>query len=314
MWILILTIILIIILLFFISVILVFYTFIMRSPVSGKNAPSYLMGNRWKNHQLIIKQKEEWLTSRNQSEHSIITKDNLVLNGVFYPTNGASKKVVILCHGYMAYGMKDFAAIAAFYLENNVNVLMIDMRAHGKSKGNIIGFGVLERNDLLQWIKYINRKFNYDCNIFLHGISMGGATVLMVNEFKLPENVKGSIADCAFTSAYEEFKYMLKNNFHLPTFPILPIANFICKKIGKYGFKDVNTLDILKQATLPILFIHGNKDRFIPIDMTKQNYHACSSEKYLFIVNNAHHCESYYMDMVNYQNHVIDFINRYSKK
>ena len=140
--------------------------------------------------------------------------------------------------------------ILHYVLQKKANVLVPDLRAHGKSSGNKIGMGWLDRLDLLSWISEV-LAIDMEAEIILVGGSMGAATVMMASGEKLPTNVRGLIVDCGYTSVYDEFKYVLHESFHLPAFPILTIANQLA--LNNYGFqlKTASSVRQLHKNTLP---------------------------------------------------------------
>ena len=151
-------------------------------------------------------------------------------------------------------------------------------------------------------------KAGEDVQIILHGNSMGGATVLMMSGLKLPEQVKGIISDCAFTSMKDVFTHVLHSMYHIPAFPIIQIASWInTKKVG-YGLDDCNSAREVEKAEVPILFIHGDKDVFVPCWMTEEAYKHCASPKTKLIVEGAGHGESYYKDTEGYERAMDSFI------
>ena len=223
-----------------------------------------------------------------------------------------SDKIIICVHGFTGSGKKDFASLARTYYLNGYNVLLVDNRAHGQSEGKYVGFGVLDRLDLRNWVKYVINRFGNNVQIFLHGISMGAATVLMASSI-MPKNVRGIIADCGFTSVDEIFEYVLKRDYHLPRFPIIYLTNIMSKIRAGYGYKDVNTTAEIARSDIPILFIHGENDEFVPLWMTMKNYSHCKAYKELFIVRESEHAESHYIDKKGYERRMLTFIEKISK-
>ena len=143
--------------------------------------------------------------------------------------------------------------------------------------------------------------------IMLHGTSMGGATVLMASGLDLPDNVKGIVSDCGFTSPKEVFTHVLNNMYHLPAFPAIQGADLINKKLAGYGMDECNAKNEVKKAKVPILFIHGSEDTFVPCSMCNEIYDNCSSPKRKLIVEGAAHAESYYKDMAAYEKALDEF-------
>lgn len=238
--------------------------------------------------------------------------DGLRLYGALLENQGFENRIVICVHGFTGSGKKDFACLARTYYENGYNVLLIDNRAHGNSEGKYVGFGVLDRIDVRNWVKYVINRFGSDVQIFLHGISMGGAAVLMSSSI-MPKNVRGIIADCGFTSVYEIFEYVLKRDYHLPEFPIIYLTNIMSRLRAGYGYKDIDTSAEIARSNIPILFIHGENDEFVPLWMTMKNYSYCRADKELFIVKDSEHAESHYIDKKGYEKRVLAFMKKHSK-
>ena len=264
----------------------------------------------WYRHYPIAKEGRRWLEGMPYINVYIKSFDGLRLYGALL--ENYSDKIVICVHGFTGSGKKDFASLAQAYYKNGYNVLLVDNRAHGQSEGKYVGFGVLDRFDVRTWVKYVINRFGSNVQIFLHGISMGAATVLMASSI-MPKNVRGIIADCGFTSVYEIFEYVLKRDYHLPKFPIIYLTNIMSKIRAGYGYKDVNTTAEIARSDIPILFIHGENDEFVPLWMTMKNYSHCKAYKELFIVRESEHAESHYIDKKGYERRILTFIEKISK-
>ncbi len=266
-----------------------------------------MAGTNWDLYIPKIHECKEWLAEQQQEDVWITSEDGLRLHGTFF-ANGLSKKVVICFHGYTSEGMNDYSTLAKFYLEHGFCLLIVDERAHGNSEGTYIGFGCLDRQDAKLWIDYAIERLGEDCQILLHGDSMGAATVLMTTGLKLPKQVKAAISDCAFTSAWDVFSAVLKNMYHLPPFPIMQIANQMVKKRAGYELDECNARNEVKKAEIPILFIHGDSDTFVPCDMVYELYEACASDKKLLIIEGAGHVEACYKSPEKYEEAIRSFI------
>lgn len=187
-------------------------------------------------------------------------------------------------------------------------MLLVDERAHGESEGKYIGFGCLDRRDALKWIDWVIQNCGEDVQILLHGTSMGGATVLMTSGLELPEQVKGIISDCAFTSPKEVFTHVLHSMMHMPAFPMIQIADWMNRKNAGYGLDECNAAREVQKAKVPILFIHGSGDTFVPCSMCETIYENCAAPKRKLIIEGAAHAESYYKDTEAYENALNEFI------
>lgn len=258
----------------------------------------------------LIKEKSEWLDQQKTEKVSILSFDGLKLKGIFLPAEQKTDKIILAVHGFRVNAMKDFAGLVYFYHQQGYHVLLVDDRAHGASEGKYIGFGCLDREDCYRWVHYLDQRFQGKCSIFLHGISMGAATVLMTSSMNLPRSVKGIIADCPYTSIWEEFCYLTEREKKswLIMYPIMKLAGKICKVVAGYEYDEISSAEEVKDTKIPILLIHGKEDRFVPPSMSEKIYNNCVSEKKLLIVPNAKHAESYYVAKEKYEESVLNFI------
>ena len=266
-----------------------------------------MAGTDWNQHMPFIQARKEAMLSEKHSDESLMSADGLRLHATWFP-QGECKKIAICFHGYTSQGMKYYLGLSGYYLKNGYSMLLVDERAHGESEGKYIGFGCLDRIDALKWINWVLRKCGEDVEILLHGTSMGGATVLMMSSLELPEQVKGIVSDCAFTSPKEVFSHVLKNMYHLPAFPVMNISNFLNKRFAGYGLDECNAAREVKKAKVPILFIHGSGDTFVPYSMCETMYENCASSKKKLIIEGAAHAECYYKDTDAYENALTEFI------
>ena len=170
-----------------------------------------------------------------------------------------------------------------------------------------MGFGVLEQFDCLEWIKYIDERLGASLPIYLGGVSMGASTILFASGNELPESVKGIVADCGFNSPHGIWKYVTENNLKLPYALYKALANNIYLSKTQIDIKTVSCADALKNCKVPVLFIHGTDDKFVPVTMTYENYKACASKKRLFVVPGADHGMSYLVDKDGYEAEVKAF-------
>ena len=233
----------------------------------------------------------QWFRDQNPERVQIRSDDGLLLTAYFLPAENA-KGTLLLAHGYRGAPLFDFACSLRFYHSLGWNILAICQRAHGESEGRYITYGVKERFDIRDWALYLADRFGPAHKVALIGISMGSATVLMSLGTDLPENVKGVVADCGYTTPYDEFVHVLKRR-RIPRHPTLELAGFFARLFAGFGFRDYSTLTALEQNKLPVLFVHGEKDGFVPVRFTVENYAACSAKKKLITVPEAGHGLSY---------------------
>ncbi len=284
-----------------------FYRRTMLRGNAKRDRTQKMAGTDWDRYIPTIRAAKEWLAEQPQEEVWITSDDGLKLFGRFFPC-GSSTKTVLCFHGYTSEGLNDYSTLARFYLEHGFNLLIVDERAHGRSEGTYIGFGCLDRLDAKVWIDYLVKRMGEDSSILLHGDSMGAATVLMTTGLSLPKQVKAAVSDCAFTSAWEVFSAVLKNMYHLPAFPIMQLANRMVLKNAGYELDECNARREVRKAKIPILFIHGKSDTFVPCSMVYELYDACRTEKKLVVIEDAGHVESCYKNPEKYEEAIRSFI------
>ncbi|CQR52034.1 peptidase S15 [Paenibacillus riograndensis SBR5] len=253
----------------------------------------------------------DWVSRHSFRKIEITSDDGLTLRGYYLPSERAAGRTAIIAHGYSGKG-KDMGAYAKIYYESlGYHVLLPDARGHGDSTGEYIGFGWPERRDYLRWIEYILAESGPEAQIVLHGVSMGGATVMMTSGEELPPQVKAIVADCGYTSVKAQLSYQLWRMYHLPSFPFVHMASFITRIKAGYFFGEASALKQVRKARVPILFIHGDADKFVPFYMMDKLYQACRSPKDQLVIHGAGHGVAYDTDKAAYVGKVTDFVTRY---
>ena len=261
------------------------------------------------NWQQLSAQTKAWGDTIQRESVSLQSQDGLRLSGEYALNAEPSHLWLIAVHGYRGDHSQMFT-IASFYGLRGYHVLLPDLRGCGESEGDYIGMGWPDRKDMLQWIDWII-QLDPEAQIVLHGISMGGATVMMTAGEDLPPQVKAIVEDCGYTSVWDIFADEMGVLFHLPAFPILHIADVISSLRAGYSFSEASALQQVKKAKVPVLFIHGEKDNFVHTDMVYPLYEACPAEKQLLVVEGAGHGSSYSINPTLYFDTVFDFIGRH---
>lgn len=241
-----------------------------------------------------------------------ITADDGTLLSAQYCHEADDAPTAIIMHGYRATAMRDTMGLIVLCKKLGFNLLMPDQRAHGRSGGRSITMGARERYDARAWTYWASVRSCGKSSIFLMGVSMGAATVLLASGLDLPDNVRGIIADCGYSSIRDICRTCLPK--YLPHVPVGP--GYAVGKAGAELFAhfDPDTIDCRKavaHSNVPILFIHGSADDFVPCSMSRENYAACTSEKELLIIPGATHAMCYYYDTPAYTKAVTDFLKKH---
>ena len=216
--------------------------------------------------------------------------------------------VAIIMHGYRSNYCRDGNGGFKIAKEYGMNILLPDQRAHGKSDGNVITFGIKERYDCREWVKYITNREGKDTPIVLVGLSMGAATVMMASDI-VGDNVKGIVADCGFSSPQEIIKAVAKQK-KIPPYAGAVFAKLGAFLFGRFRLGDATALKALDNTKVPVLFFHGDDDSYVPCRMSELCYDSCRSDKEILIVDGATHGMSYYVDTNGYTEKVRNFFDK----
>ncbi len=250
------------------------------------------------------------LLEKNIEEVEITSRDGLRLVGHWYPCENA-KRVLVAMHGWRSSWNMDFGMIADFWHNEGCSILFAEQRGQNKSEGEYMTFGYMERYDCLDWVNFVNERTERKYPVYLAGVSLGASTVLMTAGLDLPENIKGVIADCGFSSAYGIWSHIVKVNMKLSYGLRGKVIDMYCKKHIGITSKEISTIEAMKKTKLPILFIHGSDDSFVPIEMSFENYKASSGPKHLLVIPGAIHGQSYDVGQEKYEEATRRFWNMY---
>lgn len=267
-----------------------------------------------KGEQMDVEETEAraWF-KENRESSSLTADDGTELAAWYFAASESTHDYAVCLHGYTNEPIGMARYVKRFH-DRGMNVLAPAARAHERSGGDYIGMGWPERLDIVAWIGRIVQA-DPEARILVFGESMGAATAMNVAGEPLPANVKCIIEDCGYTSVWDEFSLQLKDVFGLPSFPLLDIANLVCNVRAGYDFHKASSVEQLKHATVPMLFIHGDQDTFVPYDMLDQNYDACASKvKQKLTIHGATHAKSAQVDPELYWNTVEDFFDEYFRR
>lgn len=236
----------------------------------------------------------------------ILSYDGKILRGRYYHVNDDAG-VDICFHGYRGTGIRDFCGGSRIAMGMGRNVILVDQRAHGESKGHSICFGIKERYDCLSWINYAMCRFGDDVDINIYGVSMGASTVLMASGLELPDNVKHIVADSPYTSAGDIIKKVCAD-LKLPVFLVYPFIYLGALIFAGVKLDSCDCVSAVKKARIPILLIHGEEDRFVPCEMSETIRKANPKLIHRVTFPNAAHGISYIEDKERYEQLINQFI------
>lgn len=257
----------------------------------------------------IAKEAGEWYKGVDIGSRTMESRDNLKLQAYTIEQEENRHLWAVLCHGYSGNGSQNSTSAYNFY-KKGYNILMPDARGHGLSQGDYIGMGWDDRLDIVDWIKQIIED-DPESQIVLYGVSMGGATVMMVSGEDLPSNVKVIVEDCGYTSVWDEFSYQLDLIFNIPEFPAMNFSSLVTKIRAGWWLGEGSAVKQVAKSKTPILFIHGDADTFVPFFMLQEVYDAATVEKDILVVKGAEHGGAASVLGQEYWDRVFQFVDRY---
>lgn len=268
-------------------------------------------GEQYRKHDARMRELIALMQSIPYERIEITARDGTRLVGRYiHVRDGAPLQIQF--HGYRGGPNRDFSGGNKLAREMGHNTLLIEQRAQGESGGRTITFGILERYDCLDWISYAVNRFGQDIRILLVGVSMGAATVLMTADLNLPPQVCGIIADSPYSSPYAIIRKVCAE-MGLPPAPAMPFVVVGARLFGGFSLRSASALEAIRRATVPILLIHGEDDRFVPCDMSRELLVSAAEagrDVTLFTVKDAGHGISFIEDPEGYRRTVSDFTER----
>lgn len=239
-------------------------------------------------------------------EVMLVSKEGYKLFGsLYYKYPGAP--LFIFFHGYHGTSFWDGYGCFRLCRDNRFNLLMVDERCHGRSGGRTVTFGIRERYDCKLWAEYAAARFGSGTDIILSGVSMGAASVVMACGLGLPANVKAVISDCGYCAPSEIIKSFAKN-LSFPVAPAYLLVKLGAFLFGHFNLEEADSVQVLKNIHIPVLFIHGSEDSVVPIAMCEELYSACTSEKRKVVISGAEHSVSAIVDFDTYEKAVLEFV------
>lgn len=265
------------------------------------------------NYPFITPWIDSLVTHKALRDTFITADDGCALHAFYVYAARPTRKTALLIHGY---GGQATGMLPIGYMYNrslDYNILLPDLRRAGQSGGEAIQMGWLDRLDVKQWIDTAPSLFGDSLRVVIHGVSMGGATTMMVSGEKLPEYVDCFVDDCGYTSVWDEFRKELKTQFHLPPFPLLHMASRLCERKYGWNFREASALEQVRKCKKPMMFIHGADDDYVPTWMVYPLYNAKPEPKTLWIVPDTEHADSYHNYPEEYTERVGKFVKEYMK-
>ena len=255
----------------------------------------------------------EWIDSMQAVgalRDTFIVNDKGLRLHALYASCDSARGTAVLVHGFTDNARRMMMFGRVYRDSLHFNIIAPEHQRHGKSEGSSIQMGWLDRLDIERWISVADSLWP-SSPIYLHGLSMGGATVMMCSGDSLLPSVRGIIEDCGYTSVWDEFAGEIKNQFHLPPHPLMDVASLLCQWRYGWNFREASSLEQVRRSTLPMLFIHGENDTFVPTAMVHPLYEAkTKGYKRLWLAPGSEHARSFHDHPQEYFKEMKNFINK----
>jgi fermentation-respiration switch protein FrsA (DUF1100 family) len=236
----------------------------------------------------------------------ITSYDGLQLHGYIIKAVNDSSRWIIIVHGYTA-NLQVSAQYIDLFQQEGFNILLVDQRRHGESEGEFSTYGYKEKYDIQSWVTMLTSQYGKDIIVGLHGQSLGGGTVLEYLSIAQP-NVKFVIADCPYSDLTELIRYQIKVLNKAPLFPLINLVNWSLKRKAGFSLEQVSPIKAAKNSLLPVMFIHGTEDTYVPTQMSVDMYNVKQGVKKLLLIPKAIHANAFSIDPELYTSETIQFI------
>ncbi len=252
-----------------------------------------------------------WMDRQAWEDLWITSYDGLRLHAALLPAAEPSRRTFLAFHGYLSSGRNDFSFAVPLLHARGYNVVLADDRAHGMSEGERITLGLKERFDCRDWVTQLTDRFGPDTSLFLGGMSMGATMVLMAAGLSLPDTVRGIVADCGFDSPLRMCLLVLRRKYGPLAYPLVCAASLLHRITAGFSLHAMTTVRAMAVSSIPVLFVHGDADNYVPPEMTLRAYRACRAEKTLFLGKGAGHTLSWITSTRDYTDAFFDFLDRH---
>ena len=253
--------------------------------------------------------------SVSKEDFSIDVPNGYTVKGTLIPAEkGASfpdgrRRAIIMVHGITAnrYTMLSHGEI---WHRLGFDLIIYDQRCHGESGGEDTGMGYYESQDLVYIAEEMRKRFPESTVWGLGGESMGAATVMMAAP-SLPW-LSFVYEDGGYADLRSEVPAGLKYKKNIPYFPFTPLTIFFINKRHEFNVDDIRPIDSVKNIDVPMLFVHGGKDLFVPTENVYKLYNAKQGEKEIHVFEDAPHVKAVLMYHEDYYEMLKAFCIKYN--
>lgn len=243
-----------------------------------------------------------WYDSTEKTDYTVASYDGYTLHAQLLKNTIPTNRYIIISHGYTdnRYGALKYSKM---YLDLGFNIIVYDLRGHGENELTFCTYSARERKDLLALINDGRSRYRDMVLLGLHGESLGAATSVAVLQYR--PDVDFVVADCGFSN----IKEILMSKGRLPGWMVDIVSLFAKLRYG-YSYQEMRPIDSLAENQVPICFIHGAADTFIPPKHSEEMKAATKGYSELHFMDGADHAMSILVNPVEYKKIVELFISR----
>ncbi len=238
--------------------------------------------------------------------------DKVVLRGWFVHAGPPGPRCVAVLHG-IADTRVGAAGFAPMFLEAGYSVLLPDSRAHGESGGELVTYGLLEKYDVLEWVRWMRQQ---GCTrIYGLGESLGAS--VLIQAAALEPDFNSIVAECPYADLKSVAEFRTRKVLHLPG----AVAPLLSKGIVRGGmiyarvqygldFRQASPVSDMARTSTPVLLIHGAADSETPCWHSQQLAQA-NPRAVLWVVPGAGHVGASAADPQGFRTRVLNWFARH---
>lgn len=228
-----------------------------------------------------------------------------------------AQRWIVLAHGFGSNGADPttgMLGLARDLHDRNFGVLLFDCRASGNSEGSWSSAGYFERFDLLGALDYMADRGVARERLGVLGHSMGGAIALMA--CSTPGTAAAVVSDSAFADLWLMIKRAQKGVLK-PLSVANPGMGLMARLLFGVEISEVSPARSLALSETPVLIVHGEEDRVVPLSHARLLAKASGSQfrtqegasARVWIVEGAGHLDAYRKRPSEYVGRVADFFD-----
>ena len=244
-----------------------------------------------------------WYDGLKKENYTVSVEDGTPLHvqALFNPV--PSDRFVLISHGYTdnRFGALKYAGL---YLDLGFSVIVYDLRGHGENERTFCTYSVREGRDLDALIRDSRKRYPSAKVFGIHGESLGAASSVACLKYRPP--IDFAVADCGFA----EIESVMRNGLRAMRLPggLVRLASVCAKLRYGYSYREMRPIDSLPGNRIPVLFLHGEKDTFIPPEHSRRMREADSGYSEMYLIPGAPHAASVLTDREAYRRHLAGFL------